>query len=111
MYKLIAIDLDGTLLNSYGIISEEDKVVLKKAIENDVKIILTSGRSIMSVKNFANEIGANDCIICGNGSLVYNIQKDEIIYKKYIDKKKVLQIIKKERDGTMTIPYIDMIVK
>ena len=101
MYKLIAIDLDGTLLNSYGIISEEDKVVLKKAIENDVKIILTSGRSIMSVKNFANEIGANDCIICGNGSLVYNIKKDEIIYKKYIDKKKVLQIIKICEDNSI----------
>ena len=27
MYKLIAIDLDGTLLNSYGVISEVDKML------------------------------------------------------------------------------------
>lgn len=34
MYKLIAIDLDGTLLNSYGEISSENKKAIKKAIEN-----------------------------------------------------------------------------
>ena len=34
MYKLVAIDLDGTLLNSYGEVSENTKEEIKKAIEN-----------------------------------------------------------------------------
>ena len=34
MYKLIAIDLDGTLLNSYGQISEKNKLALNNAKEN-----------------------------------------------------------------------------
>lgn len=94
MYKLIAIDLDGTLLNSYGTISEEDKIALKKAIENGIKVVLTSGRGTMSVKNFANELDIQGEIICGNGAIIYNLQEDKIIYNQYIDKKKVLQIIK-----------------
>ena len=94
MYKLIAIDLDGTLLNSYGVISEVDKNALKEAIKKGVKVILTSGRGTMSVKNFANDIGIEGDIICGNGAIVYNLQEDKIIYNQYIDKKKVLQIIK-----------------
>lgn len=94
MYKLIAIDLDGTLLNSYGQVSEKNREALKKAQEKGVQIVLASGRSTNSVKNIANELGDNDYIICGNGSLVYDLQNNEIIYDKFIEKKKALQIIK-----------------
>ena len=92
MYKLIAIDLDGTLLNSYGQVSEKNRLALKQAQENGAQIVLSSGRSTNSVKNIANDIGDNKYIICGNGSLIYDLQKEEIIYDKFIDKKKTLQI-------------------
>lgn len=94
MYKLIAIDLDGTLLNSYGQVSEKNMLALKKAQESGMNIVLASGRSTNSVKNIANDIGNNKYIICGNGSLIYDLQKEEIIYNKFIEKKKALQIIK-----------------
>ena len=93
MYKLIAIDLDGTLLNSYSQISEKNKEALKKAQQKGVEIVLASGRSTNSVKNLANDIGDNKYIICGNGSLIYDLQKEEIIYDKFIEKSKALQII------------------
>lgn len=93
MYKLIAIDLDGTLLNSYGIVSEKNKLALTKAKEEGLEIVIASGRSTNSVKNIANDLGICNYIICGNGSLIYDLQKEEIIYDKFIEKKKVLQII------------------
>lgn len=93
MYKLIAIDLDGTLLNSYGVISEKNKLALTKARKDGAEIVIASGRSTNSVKNIANDLGICNYIICGNGSLIYDLQKEEIIYDKFIDKKKVLQII------------------
>ena len=74
MYKLIAIDLDGTLLNSYGQISEKNRNSLQKAQQEGIEIVLASGRSTNSVKNLANDIGNNKYIICGNGSLIYNLQ-------------------------------------
>ncbi len=94
MYKLVAIDLDGTLLNSYGQVSESNKESIKVAQDNGVEIVLASGRSTNSVKNIANEIGNCKYIICGNGSLIYDLQKEEIIYDKFIEKSKALQIIK-----------------
>lgn len=94
MYKLIAIDLDGTLLNSYGQVSEKNKEALIKANQNGAEIVIASGRSTNSVKNIANDIGICNYIICGNGSLIYDLKKEQIIYDKFIDKKKVLQIIK-----------------
>ncbi len=93
MYKLIAIDLDGTLLNSYGQVSEKNKEALIKAKNSGAEIVLASGRSTTSVRNIASDLGVCKYIICGNGSLIYDLSKDEIIYDKFIDKKKVLQII------------------
>lgn len=93
MYKLIAIDLDGTLLNSYGMVSDENKKILERATDNGIEIVLASGRSSNSVKNIASELGNLKYTICGNGSLIYDLQNEEIIYDKFIDKRKALQII------------------
>lgn len=94
MYKLIAVDLDGTLLNSYGNISEKNKNSIKKSMEKGAEVVIASGRPVSSAKAYANEAGANKYVICGNGSVLYDIQKEQILYNKFIDKQKVLQIIK-----------------
>lgn len=94
MYKLVAIDLDGTLLNSYGEVSNRNKQAIRRAMKQGVEVVLASGRPIMSVKNLASEIGCSKYIICGNGAITYDIQKEELIYNRFLEKAKVLQIIK-----------------
>lgn len=47
-----------------------------------------------AVKTIAKEIGANEYTICGNGTLIYDLQKEEIIYDAFMEKDKVLNIIK-----------------
>lgn len=94
MYKLIAIDLDGTLLNSNGIVSNETKKILQEIIQKDIKIVLTSGRMIDSIKAIAEEIGGQKYLIAGNGSIVYDIENQEILYKNFLKKEKVLDVIK-----------------
>ena len=42
MYKLVAIDLDGTMLNRYGAVTEYARDVLKKANQNGTSIIIAS---------------------------------------------------------------------
>ena len=37
MYKLVAIDLDGTLLNSYGSVSQKNKETIKKRLKKELK--------------------------------------------------------------------------
>lgn len=101
MYKLIAIDLDGTLLNSKGLISEQNKNAIKKAQEQGIEVILASGRSKDSIKNFAMEINSNKYLIAGNGALAYDMQKDKDIYDKSIKKKDVLKILKICEDNSI----------
>ena len=94
MYKLIAVDLDGTLLNSYGEISKENKETIKKATEKGVQIVIASGRMPSSIENFCREINANRYLIAGNGTLIYDTEEQKIIYDRFMEKQKVLNIIK-----------------
>lgn len=92
-YKLIAIDIDGTLLNSHGEVSSENKQAINMALQKNIEVVLTSGRMPNAILPIANEINANKYIISGNGALVYDVQNDEVIYSNYMTRDKVLEII------------------
>ena len=94
MYKLIAIDLDGTLLNSYGIVTETTQKTIKELEKQGIEIIIASGRPIDSIRTIAKEIESNNYFIAGNGAIIYDMKKSEIIYEKTMPKEKVLEIIK-----------------
>lgn len=94
MKKMIVVDLDGTLLNRYGMVPESTKQTIKETIENGNDVIIASGRPIDSIKAIAEEIGSKNYFIAGNGALIYDIKNDKKIYEKFLNKQKVLEIIK-----------------
>lgn len=94
MYKLITIDIDGTLLNSYGEVTEKNKQAIKKAIEEkNIEVVLTSGRMPEAIMPIAKEVNATNYLISGNGAAIYDINKNKIIYNNYMSKKKTLEIV------------------
>lgn len=94
MYKLVAIDLDGTMLNKYGIITEKTKEIISKVQEKNVEVMIASGRAITSVKRFAKEIKSKKYFISGNGAITYDVENNKILYENILKKQKALQIIK-----------------
>ena len=54
--KLVAIDLDGTLLNSDRTLSEENRIAIKKAKEQGVHIVLCTGRPLRSMQHLLQEV-------------------------------------------------------
>ena len=94
MYKLVAIDLDGTMLNQYGIITEKTKKAIKKVQDKGVEVMIASGRAITSVKRFSKEINSKKYFISGNGAITYDIENNKILYENILKKQKALQIIK-----------------
>ena len=94
MFKLIAIDLDGTLLNSYGEVSEANRKAIEKFAKKGIYIVLASGRAISSVKSLARDLGADKYMISGNGAVVFDFEKNEIIYNRFLTKRQVLEIAK-----------------
>ena len=94
MNRLAAIDLDGTMLNQYGLVTQRTKEAIKNAQESGIEVVIASGRPTDSVKTIAQEINSNKYFISGNGAIIYDITNDEIIYENTLKKQKVLDIIK-----------------
>ena len=94
MYKIAVIDLDGTMLNQYGIVTQNTKDAIKEAQNKGIEIIIASGRPIDSIKAIAKQIESKKYFISGNGAIIYDISKDETIYENTIKKQKALEIIK-----------------
>lgn len=93
-YKMICIDMDGTLLNSKKIISEENKVALKKAYEKGVHIIICTGRNPKNAIYFSEFLGVNCAVIANNGAWIIGEDKNFIISKDVLDEKQCVDIMK-----------------
>ena len=94
MYKLMAIDLDGTLFNTYGEVSEKTREALIKAKNSGTEVVLASGRPISSTESLAIELGVDNYLISGNGAAVYDIKNQKVIYDRFLTKEQVLRIAK-----------------
>mgnify|MGYP001278402641 CR=1 FL=1 len=92
-YKWCVCDMDGTLLNSKGIISQENINALKRLTEKGVEVIIASGRTDLMMKHYIKQLGLKGHIICCNGSLIKNIGTQEILYSKTIDKNTLVETL------------------
>jgi Cof subfamily protein (haloacid dehalogenase superfamily) len=82
LYKLLACDLDGTLLQSFTHLAESNIFYIKEAIKKGIKVVLCSGRSPASLKQYEEIFGimSEGCYGIGlNGSVVYKCDSREII--------------------------------
>lgn len=81
-FKLIVLDIDGTLLTSKYTITDRTKKVLRNAMEQGIFVTIATGRFYLSAKRVAKEIGINAPIICNDGALIKNIYSNETVFVK-----------------------------
>lgn len=77
--KLIAIDLDGTLLNNKGHVSDVTKEIISEVRGMGHKVVIATGRHTNSALPIAEQLGLDDAIICFNGALVMNVANKQIM--------------------------------
>lgn len=93
MIKLLAIDLDGTLLNSNHKISEENKQAIRKAQEQGVRVIIATGRPEQLCKTIVKQLNIKDDIIMSNGGVIGHPFKEDKVLSRTLDKKTVRIVI------------------
>lgn len=69
--KLIALDMDGTLLNSHEEVSEPTKEVIQKALAEGVHVVLSTGRWLKSCYPYARELGLSSYLVTCNGGQIW----------------------------------------
>jgi Cof subfamily protein (haloacid dehalogenase superfamily) len=104
-YKLLALDLDGTLLNDNGEISPENLSSIEKARTAGTKVIVTTGRSYPSAKKFIYQINSSDPAITYTGAVIQNHEK--IIRRVTINNELTVSLLKTLKDeGYSPIIYL-----
>jgi len=93
MYKLLVLDVDGTLLGSDGTISAEDREALVNARQSGVQVSLSTGRVPQACSTIINQLSLDGYHIFFDGALVSNPNQAREVYLKPISEELVRQIV------------------
>lgn len=92
--KLIAMDMDGTLLEADHVhVSQRNVEALRAARARGVKIVLASGRTWNLLEGIVDQLGGVDYAIISNGAAVVDAATGEHLWKRYIPNAQALKVI------------------
>jgi Cof subfamily protein (haloacid dehalogenase superfamily) len=105
--KLIATDLDGTIVNHDGTISERTVTTFKRARDMGVEIFFVTGRPPRWMPEIREAFGFGNAI-CGNGAMLYDLLGDKVLEEWLISVDDQLETVKRLR---LAIPEISFAVE
>ena len=92
-YKLMAVDIDGTLLNSRNELTWKTKFAIRQAVERGLIFTICTGRSIQGVQPIIKELGIDLPFITYNGAMIVMGKSREILYEKKLSPEDSIAII------------------
>ena len=98
-YKLVAFDMDGTLLNSKKEIVKDSIHAIQKAVSARKEVILSTGRGPAELTDYICQIPGLRYLDCLSGAMVYDLKEKKIIYSNPLQPeivKNLLEIAKEE---------------
>jgi Cof subfamily protein (haloacid dehalogenase superfamily) len=92
-YKLICIDVDGTLLNSKHKITKQTKAALQQAHQQGIHIVICTGRMYTDAEYFSNLVGVKSPVIASNGAFIKEKDNDKVIFKEVLGQELSLRLL------------------
>ncbi len=97
MYKILALDIDGTLLNSKKEITPEVLEAIEGLQEKNIPVIIASGRPAQGIRHVASELSLEKkggYILSFNGGKIIDCKTNEVIYSNTIPKEYYAEVYK-----------------
>ena len=91
-YKLLAVDMDGTLLNSQRSITPQTVAAIKRLAGQGVLFIISTGRPIQGVYKYNDLLNLQGPIITYNGAMIVNAQNREVLFEQGLSPQAAKQI-------------------
>ena len=85
-YKLLVLDIDGTLVDKNGVISAEDRNALAKVSDLGLPVALSTGRVATACSEIISQLSLDSCHIFFDGALISDPNRGEEIYVQPIEK-------------------------
>jgi len=98
-YKMLVVDIDGTLIGEKGVISKRDKEALKEVEARDIRVSLCTGRANGACRKIIEELELDGYHIFYDGALITDISGEKKLYASEIDKKIVKKMVEFTRTG------------
>ncbi len=95
MYKLIAIDLDGTLLNDEKEIPKENIKTINKLMKRGYEVVFATGRRYMSAKSFIDDFTEDILVFANNGNIIRHSSNDKLELAHYLKSDTIDEILQK----------------
>ncbi|WP_353092772.1 Cof-type HAD-IIB family hydrolase [Tissierella praeacuta] len=105
-YKLVATDMDGTLLNSSNQVSERTKKAIENAKAKGVHVVLSTGRVLKSALSYSRTLDLRNPIVACNGAIIVD-ETGNIIYRRPIDNSLVKEIVNIARNNNIYYHFYD----
>jgi Cof subfamily protein (haloacid dehalogenase superfamily) len=103
--RLIASDLDGTLLRPDGTVSERSRLALRRAQDAGIAVVLVSGRHPSFLRTKAQEAGVEGLALCSNGAIVYDPGADAIVRHMALDPEVARRLISGLREAVPDVAF------
>ena len=109
MIKLIAIDLDGTLLDSKKTIPAENIRMVNRLVESGYEVVIATGRRYFSAKLMAKGLASHLVILANNGNIVRRTDDDQLIIAKFLDRNAYIDLVEEaDLSELRGIVHVDM---
>ena len=102
--KLIATDLDGTIVAHYGEISQRTINVFKQAHEMGIEVFFVTGRPPRWMPEIKDAFGFGNAI-CGNGAMLYDLMEDKVLEEWLLSVDAQLEAVKRLRSRIPTVSF------
>jgi Cof subfamily protein (haloacid dehalogenase superfamily) len=90
--KLIALDLDGTTLNSKGKLSEVNRQALKAATSKGVHVVIATGRVRSALPEEVLNVNGIEYAITSNGAAITDLRFEKLVYKNCIEAEAIMEV-------------------
>lgn len=86
MYRLLAIDLDGTLLNPrpQKIVTPRTRLALQKAVEAGVRVVITTGQNLAVLQQYCGDLPIEGPQVIENGAQIADIKTGQLYHEKLL---------------------------
>ena len=91
--KLVAMDIDGTLLGKSKKLTKYTREILKQAGNQGIHLVIASGRALKAIPEMLLNIEGMEYVITSNGSSVFRLSDQKRIYGKDLDKKQIQSLL------------------
>lgn len=92
-YKLLAVDIDGTLCVLGQEIPVEVIESLRKCVKSNILVVLSTGKKFTSIQTLCENIGIEGPIITCNGAIVIEARTQKILFSHFLSKNLYRKII------------------